>query len=133
MTTGKFVLAEGSREARRKGISCPNPQCYLSGLLQKGNIVRASNYGKNKDKKRWKCKVCGKTFCETKFTDRYRAKKDKELYLKVLSFRKDFSLPKQERSIRQIAKKFNLNRNTVWKWLVREHISDWRDAEYWLS
>jgi transposase-like protein len=49
---------------------CPNPECLASGQIGKNNIGIHSQ-----KEKRYYCKVCDKTFVETKGTVFYRRKK----------------------------------------------------------
>ncbi len=69
------------------GDFCPNDECQSYGKLQKDqlrpNIVK---YGKSKSgAQRYKCKICGKVFTETKGTIFYRKQTDKEDILKTIA------------------------------------------------
>jgi len=51
-------------------VFCPNETCLARGQIERGNIVIHSQ-----KERRYKCKVCGKTFAETKGTPFYRLHK----------------------------------------------------------
>lgn len=59
---------------------CPNPECLASGQMGKGNITIHSQ-----QEKRYYCKVCGKTFAETKGTVFFRRKKSPETLARVVT------------------------------------------------
>lgn len=102
--------AIGSFEARELNIVCPNPKCPYYRYPSSGKIVKASKYGKDRTKKRWRCTYCGRTFSETYGLGAYRKKKPVE-YHQALDMRE------QGQSIRQIAKELKVSKNTVWRWL----------------
>ena len=53
--------------------SCPNPQCDLHGQPGKGNIIRHSfMHLRRGRRRRYLCKICGKTFCSSTSTPYYR-------------------------------------------------------------
>ena len=60
-------------------VFCPNPECLASGQVGKGNITIHSQ-----KEKRYRCKVCRKTFVETAGTVFYRRKKAPEVITRVL-------------------------------------------------
>jgi transposase-like protein len=59
---------------------CPNMDCTARGQVGQGNITIHSQ-----KKRRYKCQVCGKTFSETRGTALYRVKKDRWLYVTVMT------------------------------------------------
>lgn len=61
-------------------VFCPNQACLASGQVGQGNISVHS-----KVERRYKCKVCGKTFVATKGTPFYRAHKDAALIPVVIT------------------------------------------------
>ncbi|MDO8734412.1 MAG: helix-turn-helix domain-containing protein [Elusimicrobiota bacterium] len=97
----------------KSNVCCLNIKCVDYGWAEKGNIIKASNYGKNRDKIRWKCKTCGKTFSGTYDTPLYRNKIPHEKINALKKLRQDGL------AIRKIAKELGLNKNTVLKWLKK--------------
>lgn len=61
-------------------IFCPNKQCLARGKPGKGNISIHS-----RKERRYKCKVCEKTFAETKGTPFYRAHKPEAEIIQVVT------------------------------------------------
>lgn len=99
----------GSFEAKEKLITCP--YCRQGS----SNIIKASNYGKDKRKLRWKCTNCDKTFSDTWGLPTYREKKTEER-------RRAWELLGQQGwSIRKIAKELNVSKNTVSHWMREIH------------
>ena len=61
-------------------VFCPHRACLASGQIGKGNITIHSQ-----KERRYKCTACGKTFSETKGTPFYRAHKDHEAVVTVVT------------------------------------------------
>jgi hypothetical protein len=59
---------------------CPNMECGARGKVGAGNITIHSQ-----KKRRYKCQECHKTFSETRGTALYRVKKDRWLYVTVMT------------------------------------------------
>lgn len=59
---------------------CPNKECRARGKVGEGNITIHSQ-----KKRRYKCTACGKTFSETTGTALYRVKKDRWVYVTVMT------------------------------------------------
>jgi transposase-like protein len=59
---------------------CPNKGCTARATVGAGNIVIHSQ-----KKRRYQCTVCGKTFSETMGTALYRVKKERWLYVAVMT------------------------------------------------
>lgn len=92
-------------------VCCQNINCRSYKKYVSGNIMKASNYGKNKDKKRWKCRICGKTFSETFRSPGYRKRISDETLKSIKKLRG------KGETIREIASKLGINKNTVMKWV----------------
>ena len=63
-----------------QSIFCPNIDCPARGQVGKGNISVHS-----KKKRRYKCKVCNKTFAETKGTPFYRLRTAKDIVVIIIT------------------------------------------------
>lgn len=87
---------------------CPNPACSASGKVNAGNIVIHSQ-----QERRYKCKVCGKTFSETAGTALYGVKKGAELFVIVVTLLA-YGCP-----VQAIVMAFGLDERTVRAWLKR--------------
>lgn len=89
-------------------IFCPNPDCPARGQIGKGNIRVHS-----RKERRYICRVCGKTFAETKGTIFYRLHKDADIVLLVITLMAYGCPPKA------IEKAFGLHERTVRSWWQR--------------
>lgn len=87
---------------------CPNNDCCARGEVGKGNIGIHSQ----KDR-RYRCKVCGKTFSETKGTALYGIKKSAELFVIVVTLLA-YGCP-----VQAIVMAYGLDERTVRDWLRR--------------
>ena len=87
---------------------CPNIECSARSEIGKGNIVIHSQ-----KKRRYKCKVCGKTFSETTGTALYGIKKGSELFVRVVTLLA-YGCP-----VQAIVMAFGLDERTVRDWLRR--------------
>lgn len=99
----------GSPEAEEKLIVCLNKKCDFYNKIHYQYIVKASNYGKDRTKKRWRCNWCGKTLSDNCEEPTYRKRKLEE-------FAKFEVFNEQGLSVREIAKELNVSKNTVWRW-----------------
>jgi len=93
---------------------CPNPQCDLQGKPGKGNIIRHTVAKlKRGRRRRYRCTVCGKTFCSTTGTP----------YCRLQCTRSEFdhiaALSVEEMSKSAIARVMHVSWNTVARWLER--------------
>ena len=67
-----------------KDQCCNNPNCHLHGQFNQGNIKLHSFYTtKQGRRRRYCCKICGKTFCSTSSTAYYRLHKPRKLFDEV--------------------------------------------------
>ena len=85
---------------------CPNIDCRARGETGKGNVVIHSQ-----KERRYKCKVCGKTFSETTGTALYGIKKGAELFVVVITLLA-YGCP-----VQAIVMAFGLDERTVRDWL----------------
>ena len=93
---------------------CPNPQCDLHGKTGKGNIIRHSFLRlKHGRRRRYRCTVCGKTFCSTTGTPYYRLQCSRSAFDHVAA------LSVEGLSKSAIARVMQLSWNTVARWLER--------------
>ncbi|OGS23315.1 MAG: hypothetical protein A2252_09545 [Elusimicrobia bacterium RIFOXYA2_FULL_39_19] len=110
----EYNLGTGETQDLKPGSSwpyCPNASCLDHNKSNKGNIIKASNYGKNKKKLRWKCKTCGKTFSDTHSSKVYRKKLSPRKIYRIVQMRS------KKHSIREIASRLKINKNTVQHYL----------------
>ena len=87
---------------------CPNMDCPDRGKIGEGNIVCHSQ-----KQKRCKCKSCGKTFSVTKGTALYGIKKDRELFVIVMTLLA-FGCP-----VQAIVHAMGLDERTIRSWLLK--------------
>ncbi len=87
---------------------CPNMDCLARGQAGKGNLGIHSR----KDQ-RWRCRVCGKTFAETKGTVFYRLRTPGELMTLVVT------LMAHGCPLQAIVAAFDFDERTVADWLAR--------------
>ena len=85
----------------------------MYGLVGAGNIWRHSNYGRGRDRKRFMCKACGKTFSETRGTAFYKLRTPREKILRTLA------MLVERGSIRATARAMGVKQETVARWLRR--------------
>jgi len=94
--------------------SCPNTKCQMHGQSGNGNIIR---YGflklKRSKRRRYRCTVCGGTFCSTTGTVYHRIHKSRNIFDEVCSLSVDGV------SKFTIARVKRLSWNTVSRWLER--------------
>jgi len=89
-------------------VFCPNLACPASGQVGKGNIGVHSQ-----ENRRYKCKVCGKTFAETKGTVFYRLRTSKDVVVTVVT------LLAHGCPVQAIVVAFGLDERTVLSWQSR--------------
>src|SRR5258708_6240264 len=87
---------------------CANADCKDVGKMGIGNIVIHSQRDK-----RYRCKTCGKTFCERKETAMYGIKKGKKDFVQVVT------LLSQGCPMQAIVAAFELDERTVRAWYRR--------------
>lgn len=87
---------------------CPNRECSARGKVGEGNITIHSQ-----KERRYKCKVCGKTFSETTGTALYGIKKGAELFVVVITLLA-YGCP-----VQAIVAAFGLDEETVRAWLKK--------------
>jgi transposase-like protein len=106
-------------------VFCPNSACPASEQVGKGNISVHSQ-----EDRRSKCKVCNKTFAETKGTVFYRLRTDKDSVVTVVTLLA-YGCP-----VQTIVAAFGLDERTVRSWQsrsgkhcqqVHEHLEQPRD------
>src|SRR6266576_1930673 len=90
---------------------CPNLECTSIGQIGQGNIVIHQ-----KDRPRYKCKTCGKTFSARAGTALEGIRKSEDEYVKVIT------LLAYGTSIQAIVHAFKLDERTVAKWRDRAGI-----------
>jgi transposase-like protein len=90
---------------------CPNQKCAYYGWLGLGNIV-ANGHPNSGQWRQLRCIVCGKTFLETAGTLFYRSRTPVETILRALA------ALAEGMAIRQVARVFQVDPNTVWEWLA---------------
>ena len=94
--------------------SCPNHECRLYGQSGKGNIVRYGFFKLKRGKRRrYRCKICGRTFCSTTATVYHRIHRSRNTFDEVCS------LSVEGVSKSAIARVKRLSWNTVSRWLER--------------
>ncbi|HHH42394.1 MAG TPA: IS1 family transposase [Chloroflexi bacterium] len=89
-------------------VFCPNPACPARGQIGKGNIGIHS-----RKERRYICRVCGKTFAETKGTVFYRLRTAKDLVVIVVTLLA-YGCP-----VQAIVMAFGLDERTVVEWQKR--------------
>jgi len=89
-------------------LFCPNPDCPSRGQNGQGNIVVHS-----RKERRLRCKVCGKTFAQTKQTALYRLHKPSDLFVLVTTLLA-YGCP-----LAAIVAAFGLDERTVAAWQKR--------------
>ena len=87
---------------------CPNEKCKARGKQGLGNIGNHSQ-----KERRYKCKLCGKTFAETTGTSLYGIKKSKAVFIMVTTLLA-YGCP-----IQAIVIAFGLDERTVRSWLLK--------------
>ncbi len=110
------------RRGRRRSVDthrhyCPNPACRYYGWLGLGNIV-ANGHPNGGRWRQLKCIICGKTFLETVGTPFYRCATPVETIVRALT------ALAEGMGIRQVARLFQVDPNTVLTWLTQasQHI-----------
>jgi transposase-like protein len=89
-------------------VFCPNEACPARGQVGKGNIGVHS-----RKERRYKCRVCGKTFTESKGTAFYRLRTVKEIVVIVVT------LLAHGCPVQAIVMAFGLDERTVLSWQSR--------------
>ncbi len=92
---------------------CPNESCPMYGGVGEGNIWRHTSYGREHDRRRFVCKVCGRTFSETRGTVFYKLRTPREKVLQALA------MLVERGSIRGTARAMGVSKDTVSRWLGR--------------
>ena len=91
---------------------CPNPECSLHGQLGKGNVVRHGFIRlKRGRRRRYRCTVCGRTFCSTVGTPYYRLQCTRKTFDEVAL------MGANEVSKSAIARIKGISWNTVARWV----------------
>jgi len=94
--------------------SCPNTKCQLYGQSDRNNIILHSLFRlKRGTRRRYRCKVCGGTFCSTTGTVYHRIHGSRNTFDEVCS------LSVNGVSKSAIASVKRLSWNTVSRWLER--------------
>ncbi len=102
------------RQQRAVRYSCPNTKCQLYGHSEKGNIIRYGFFKlKRSKRRRYRCKVCGGTFCSTTGTVYHRIHRSRNTFDEVCS------LSVEGLSKSAIARVKRLSWNTVSRWVER--------------
>jgi transposase-like protein/IS1 family transposase len=97
-----------------KSLSCPNGQCSLSGKAAVGHVIRYGFYKTRWGKRRrYLCRVCGKTFCLTTSTPYHRLQHRRATFDEVASL----SVEGLNKSA--IARVKGIAWNTAHRWLER--------------
>jgi transposase-like protein len=97
-----------------KSLSCPNGQCSLSGKAAVGHVIRYGFYKTRWGKRRrYLCRVCGKTFCLTTSTPYHRLQHCRATFDEVASL----SVEGLNKSA--IARVKGIAWNTAHRWLER--------------
>jgi transposase-like protein len=91
-----------------QAIFCPNSDCPARGQVGQGNII-----GHGRTKRRFRCKVCGKTFTPSKGTVFYRLRHEATLVVLILTLLA-YGCP-----VQAIVVAFGLDERTVSAWWVR--------------
>jgi transposase-like protein/IS1 family transposase len=89
-------------------VFCPNSACPASGQVGKGNIGVHS-----REDRRYKCKVCNKTFTETKGTVFYRLRTSRDIVVTVVTLLA-YGCP-----VQAVVMAFDLDERTVQSWQGR--------------
>ena len=98
----------------RQQRSCPNSECQRYGQSGRDNIIRYGFFHLKRGKRRrYRCKVCGGTFCSTTGTVYYRIHRSRNTFDEVCSL----SVDGVNKST--IARVKKLSWNTVSRWLER--------------
>ncbi len=104
----------------RQQRSCPNTKCQLYGHSEKGNIIRYDFFKLKRGKRRrYCCKICGRTFCSTTTTVYHRIHRSRNTFDEVCS------LSVEGVSKSAIARVKRLSWNTVSRWLERAAHARW--------
>jgi transposase-like protein/IS1 family transposase len=97
-----------------KSLRCTNPQCPLSGKACAGNLIRHGFYKTTWGKRRrYGCRICGKTFCLNVGTAYYRLQHRRTTFDEVASL----SVEGLNKSA--IARVKGIGWNTVDRWLKK--------------
>jgi transposase-like protein/IS1 family transposase len=97
-----------------KSLSCPNTHCPPSGKGGPGAIIRHGFYRTRWGKRRrYQCRICGKTFCSTNGTPYYRLHHGRATFDRVAS------LSVEDLNKSAIARVERIAWNTVHRWLER--------------
>jgi len=98
----------------RQQRSCPNTKCQMYGQSAQGNIIRYGFFKlKRSIRRRYRCTVCGGTFCSTTGTVYHR------IHRSCNTFDEVCSLSIEGLSKSAIARVKRLSWNTVSRWLER--------------
>ena len=93
---------------------CPNPECPLHGQLGKGNVVRHGFIRlKPGRRRRYRCSLCGRTFCSTTGMPYHRRQRSRSAFDEVAAM----SVEGIRKS--SIARIKGLSWNTVARWIER--------------
>lgn len=92
-------------------VFCHNRRCPMYGRVGAGNIWRHTNYGDGHDRRRFRCKVCGKTFSETRGTAFYKLRTPRGKVLRALA------MLVERGGVRAVSRAMGVKPETVSRWL----------------
>ena len=95
-----------------KGLYCPNPDCSVFGQEEGQALERHAYYGPGRTTQ-YLCRVCGKTFSETKGTFFYRLRIPREKILTALA------MVAEGGGIRATARAMGVDKDTIQRWVER--------------
>jgi len=97
-----------------KSVRCPNGQYHPSGKSDRGTIIRHDFYKTTwGERRRYRCRTCGKTFCSTTGRPHYRLQHRSAIFDEVASLSVEGLSKSAIARVKQIAW------NTVHRWLER--------------
>ena len=95
-------------------VACPNEDCHLYGVVDKGNVIANGTYcTKSGRVRKFICHACGRVFCSRTDTAFYDLRTEDKKVLMALRLALD------GRSLRTIAKVLDVKAETVSRWLSR--------------
>lgn len=98
------------REPLPDGLYCPNPDCSIFGQEEGRQLERHAYYGQNRTTL-YLCRVCGKTFSETKGTFFYRLRTPREKVLNALA------MVAEQGGIRATGRATGFDKDTIQSWV----------------
>lgn len=94
---------------------CPNSRCKDYGLSDQGNIGVRGKYGKDRNRVLLYCRTCGRRFASTQASAMFG------LHITPEEVRRIIDLSTKGKTIRTIARKLNLDKDTVNRAILRSH------------